>query len=221
MKKSILYILSVVVSAFVAGVSAHVFLLETIKVETQDSVAKYIQENEKILKGNPGPKGDKGEKGDPGGSIISSEPVPVGTIIASMLNEAEFEHHNGSSWVLADGRDITIEDEYRRITQNRKVPDLRGMFLRGIDPTGKVDPEGKRTPGSEQKDSFKKHTHKVTTKFISEFQNDPPNYDMFGAAGEKWGDYEDHKLEGVQLSNEGGVETRPINVAVYYYIKIN
>src|SRR5258706_15063259 len=46
-------------------------------------------------------------------------------------------------WILADGRDVT-GTEYARKTGARPIPDLRGMFLRGIDPASN------RSPGSKE-----------------------------------------------------------------------
>ena len=59
---------------------------------------------------------------------------PVGTIIQSMLTEAQFNASLGpieaAKWCLADGRNVA-GSIYAQITNNNVVPDLRGAFIRG------------------------------------------------------------------------------------------
>jgi hypothetical protein len=160
--------------------------------------------------------------------------VPVGTIIASMLPPNEFRELYGSVWVLANGQDrfaneegeflLKADSEYGRILckdiQNSSectLPDLRGMFLRGINmgrSDGLQDPEGERQAKSFQDDSFESHTHELTQPVLC-------HRDYCGATGEDLnsGGWASHQK--VPLTSVGGSETRPKNVAVYYYIKIN
>ena len=55
---------------------------------------------------------------------------PVGTIVASILDEAQFSAQNGTGWILADGRDVSGSN-YAVVKGENNVPDLRGVFLRG------------------------------------------------------------------------------------------
>jgi hypothetical protein len=99
------------------------------------------------------------------------------------------------------------------------LPDLRGMFLRGLNSfdigkvrdDGKEDPDGKdRSAASFQIDMLQEHNHKVSSKTADT-----------GQKGRKL-PYRNGGLDGDwQTENYGGSETRPKNVAVYYYIKIN
>jgi hypothetical protein len=66
--------------------------------------------------------------------------LPVGTIISSYLQLVQFAQAIGESegsssdrrtWILADGREV-IGTRFAILTQGKPVPDLRGMFLRGI-----------------------------------------------------------------------------------------
>ena len=71
-------------------------------------------------------------------TVADLKGVPVGTIIASMLPPAEFLQEMGDMWVPADGRNAKPDRLYYKITGNSAVPDLRGLFLRGMnvfDPT--------------------------------------------------------------------------------------
>lgn len=87
-----------------------------------------------------------------------------------------------------------------------------GRFVRGIDKSGSnVDPDGTRTPGSQQEDQFESHSHKHSpreggTVWLEE------NYDEGG----NWPDQKNGNTQDNETSTEGGVETRPKNVALLY-----
>jgi hypothetical protein len=165
--------------------------------------------------------------------LESKDQLPVGTIIASMINSDTFVENFGSNWVLADGRSSYSDGQNVKFIQVSKygkivcsqgssrdecrVPDLRAMFLRGID-TGRSaddpfrDPDGKREPGSPQIDDFASHDHETTIMIGDQ------NVDGVDSTRTHSGD---HHNEPRRTGLSGGNETRPNNVAVYYYIKIN
>lgn len=155
--------------------------------------------------------------------------VPIGTVVASMLDPARFSQMVGtggdfspqtSTWIPADGREVP-GSRYASVLSRSRVPDLRGLFIRGLnafemgrDRLGTepqwADPDGaSRQPGDPQADSFKAHMHKIyTTSGSGVKSGENPNYvNKLGADG--------------STSAEGGSETRPRNAALYYYIKIN
>lgn len=96
------------------------------------------------------------------------------------------------------------------------VPDLQGLFVRGVDSSGTVDPDyDKRVSaadpaktssgvGSLQQDEFKSHSHSYT-KF--------PGKSGDIASGRYW------ESEGSTTGETGGSETRPKNMYLYYIIK--
>lgn len=145
-------------------------------------------------------------------SLLSSL-LPVGTILASMLPEGQFNQETGGGWVLADGR-LAEGARYATLTGNTKVPDLRGMFLRGLNIDGEGgDPDGSgRIAGDFQADEFKSHRHSVRTA-----------YSGSAHAGDisSSNSRENAANAGFFTDPIGGNETRPKNVAVYYYIKID
>lgn len=110
------------------------------------------------------------------------------------------------------------------------VPDLRGMFLRGLDSGRNID-KG-RCLGSKQEESFKAHSHQGKTDFTGAHTHKIFNFMPFGIEVYK-GNYSyyfngsgavDTTLAGahehkVILEKTGGDETRPVNVAVVYAIK--
>lgn len=160
--------------------------------------------------------------------VIKSGP-PVGTVVASMYRlESSIDLLNMKTviWVPADGRDVTgsrYNVEYRL---GSTVPDLRGLFIRGLNSfePGKdrlaeggeaaiwSDPDGNgRKAGSTQPDALKDHTHNFLTRAGS------------GVASQSGNDnYPNVTNNTLQTQpGGGGKETRPRNAALYYYIKIN
>ena len=80
--------------------------------------------------------------------------LPVGTIVPSMLQPSLFSEVVGdpsvfnpekNKWVLADEQKDITRSRYGKLLNNtRYTPDLRGMFLRGMNEgrdDGKQDPE--------------------------------------------------------------------------------
>lgn len=139
--------------------------------------------------------------------------LPVGTVIAAMtpldtLNEI---------WALADGRAATTA--YFEATGNSNIPDLRGMFLRGLNAgrdDGLEDPEGEdRVPGNYQADEVKSHNHNngVWNKILRVTGNWTA-----GSADNTSGE-PDIKYPADMLAF-GGSETRSKNSAIYWYVKV-
>ncbi|MBN1306446.1 MAG: hypothetical protein JXA18_00915 [Chitinispirillaceae bacterium] len=140
--------------------------------------------------------------------------LPIGTIIGSMLNPEKFRQFfpgDSTLWILADSS--TASAEFFAATGKSNIPDLRGVFLRGInsDRSGTLsDPDGEREAGSSQADAFKSHNHS-RMQFVSGATNSGT-----------WGvlDNTDRGHSTTSSSSTGGAETRPRNVAVYWYIKV-
>jgi hypothetical protein len=160
------------------------------------------------------------------------DPMPLGTVIASVLDPTHFyKVANGSGdfdpeqsrWVLADGSTSINQSALWKITNAALPPDLRGRFLRGIDTSGqRQDPDGERKEGDVQQDAFQGHTFNATNLAVgppksgNEFAGSPqpePEH-VLNPAGSP-----------IALLNYGApriaTETRPVNVAVYFYMRIN
>lgn len=145
--------------------------------------------------------------------------VPLGTVIASMLNPLIMESAGVKDWVLADGRDVSGSD-YEKLTNRKRVPDLRGLFLRGINANRNdewIDPAGERMPGEIQREEYKSHSHRIGTSGTD-------TYNMAqGGAAQRLAHFLNDIYSGggpKQTDVSGGPETRPNNAAVYFYIKI-
>jgi microcystin-dependent protein len=145
------------------------------------------------------------------GDIFAS--IPAGTIIPFGGNAAP------EGWLICDGAslDRTLYPElYEAIgtiwgpgsgANTFSIPDLRGQFLRGLDTTGTVDPDGaSRGVGSSQADEVKGHDHVVDNIQV-----------IAGGASGGGNRY----VPGGSIPTEasGGAETRPKNVAVNYIIR--
>ena len=161
--------------------------------------------------------------------VVAASIVPIGTVISSVLPPGEFYRQakiTGATfdaekytWALADGRDVT-RSKYEQLLRATTVPDLRGLFLRGINEAradDRRDPEGQgRHPGDYQADSVVSHGHALSPR-IAEL-----------ALNVGFGGYPEHVV-GAHAANGttvtpalyGGAETRPRNAAVYWYIRIN
>lgn len=195
----------------------------------------------------------------PAESVGYNKDIPVGTIVVSYLNWTQFEsitQNNSanpagpfwssrySKWAPADGRSVPLS-KFVTATSRPDVPDLRGVFLRGLnffssDQPYAVKPEqadpDSRTLGSFQQEAFKKHNHGGRTgndspdhsherngyPFKVDYGNDnyTQNQDTpkngYGRQTDGANTRHQHPID-----FEGGNETRPKNVAIYYYIRIN
>lgn len=151
--------------------------------------------------------------------------IPKGTIAAFLTAPGTDTYlpNSDQSWIIAAGQgsvnDVTI-------------PDLRGQFLRGIDlaATGAkdtaYDPAGKRIAGNQQADAFQGHNHEAgnIANFTDAFGSGSQNANLLrlvktesdlrqSVIGAPVADY-------VNGTPRTASETRPKNVAVYWYIKV-
>ena len=187
---------------------------------------------------------------------------PVGTIIASMIRPEIFlnQRNNRHFWMPADGRSVPSSSEYYSITQRSQLPDLRGVFLRGLNvfiadetnplvaglgDTWAQEHHGQqRTVGSYQNDSTKKpnegflgettlggdhkhrtflggHSSNVPLEFGTESTGVTIHGTQYASADRVKTSSDGSHIHSTKINNGGDKETRPKNVAVYFYIKIN
>jgi microcystin-dependent protein len=168
-------------------------------------------------------------------AMIGSGPgsVPVGTIVAFGGNADSVP----SGWLLCDGTPYSGTDYpelYVAIGKNYgsmggnifNVPDLRGMFLRGVDGGAGNDPDAAiRTangngetdaPGSVQEDAIQEHQHQAADSYCYGEQHE--GKDSNHVADNQWTtswNWTQNYSAGTKTSSE----TRPKNVYVNYIIK--
>lgn len=114
------------------------------------------------------------------------------------------------------------------------VPDLRGMFLRGVNGTSSNDPDASsRTAnnsggntannvGSEQAGAFASHNHSASSSgnFEVNVGGSPGDNGLHvSSTAQTTPVYSQSVSVSTSIGNTGGDETRPINVYVYYIIK--
>jgi hypothetical protein len=167
-------------------------------------------------------------------SVEIATKIPIGTIVSSMLTPPKMKELFGDAWIPADGRNVSSQSSYAVATGEKSVPDLRGVFTRGLDQfdfterprqdTQFLDPDSKRKPGEPQPDSVGSHDHPVGQAMSDVGAVSPSGQVLVAEGGRFPSYYNDHyaKQPPARTSpNQPGDETRPKNVAVYFYIKIN
>lgn len=149
----------------------------------------------------------------------------VGDVKYSVLDFDKFTKLNGKEWVEMDGRSAENSDLALSEPLIKIIPDARGVFVRGMngnrdENTGDVDKN--RAVGQLQLDSFQGHKH-ISNPNIALYYNKRANDNQ-----EKR-----HVVTGDVATNSEGKfeagfgtpriskETRPRNIALYTYIKIN
>lgn len=145
---------------------------------------------------------------------ILTNDTPIGHVMSAMLSEPQFRAIHGSGWILADGRSVA-SSKYQTITGETNAPDLRGMILRGKNngrADGNQDLGGERVLGNFQGEA----TKRPTTAFT--MSNGVVTGSGVGGNGGSW-----VTGYGSRTTSDGGgdAETRPKNIAVNHFIKIN
>lgn len=122
-----------------------------------------------------------------------------------------------------DGSDREGEEKPSKLFKTiglKQLPDARGIFIRGLSlrrNDGNEDPFNQelgrqRKVGEYQNDSIKKHEHLYEHAF----------HDGRGKSGHSNpGVFASHKTVKTEPNIDAGLETRPKNISLFIYIKIN
>lgn len=147
--------------------------------------------------------------------------TPKGTIAAFLTEPGKDSYLPGSNqtWIIAAG-----QGEENGVV----IPDLRGQFLRGIDLTVTgakniaYDPDGKRVSGSQQDDAFQGHWHEYYHKAGTIQFGGSADADLYdGPHSLQVGSFVQNAVtDGTNGTPRVASETRPKNVAIYWYIKV-
>jgi hypothetical protein len=158
-------------------------------------------------------------------SSLRLSALPVGSIIPSLLNVSEFAKEAGdpstfdlsaSKWTLADGKSVP-GTHYAELTGNAPLPDLRGVFLRGKN-NGRTDGRGNSQElnlGDFQDDQFQDHVHEYNRGGVTQGGSE-----LYAMPGNTNGGVPRAPTNYI-IQGKHGDETRPRNVTVNYYVRIN
>ena len=159
------------------------------------------------------------------------ERVRVGTICAwpgeiPLLDDAWHDH-----WAPCDGRAVSFNEELWSVLGGRYdnrskgetilLPNFKGVFLRGVGGNSGA-------LGDEQKDAFQEHNHLM---FRERMDGDRPERLTATTTPSRQGNHETHPYSIVRMQNPGAwvgvtgnngtaAETRPINSAVHWIIRV-
>ena len=167
--------------------------------------------------------------------IHKVENLPVGTIVSSVLRYETFLSINGLDyskdmkivkWVPCDGRYVNGA-VYG--TKKSNVPDLRGLFLRntnnyevvyeGVNKVKKAQRNPDSTDvGKIQYDAIKGHRHSLSESINNYGRHGGSEQNQPNAGVMHRGKGTDAKTD---VNEDWEEETRPKNMTVYFYIKIN
>ena len=158
------------------------------------------------------------------------ETKQLGNVVYSVLSPDLFREQNGNGWFLLDGG---IDLKANGFTFNQtdlclstgafcnELPDARGVFIRGMNmnrSTKSGDVDNARKVGSLQLDSVGHHSHKFEAGIaIAKDKDNPgdPGGHIQGPENNKW------SFETTNIGNGIINETRPKNINLYIYIKLN
>jgi hypothetical protein len=162
----------------------------------------------------------KSNLNDIGGVIYRYKQVP-NTIVATgqLLNRADYPRL--WNYALSLGSSLIDDFSWNSITSNKgffstgngsttfRVPDLRAMFIRGLDLSAGID-LGRvvNLPGGYEADELKEHDHDYTR----------PNAN--GSASGNQVSHPDGPLVNAKSGKTGGIETRPKNIGLLPLIKV-
>ena len=147
----------------------------------------------------------------------------IGDVKYSILPPLKFRAENGDGWILMDGGN-SLETAARFDTsalhknlQIPTLPDARGVFIRGINgnrdkSTG--DEDSNRNAGDPQQDMVGPHSHEVPP---IGWVGDIFHYSLQGPGNV----FLAPNPNSSRTKLNDGTETRPRNIALYIYIKVN
>jgi len=134
--------------------------------------------------------------------IIENSTHALGTVVTSMLTLAQYQSELNSTWVLCDGASC-VGSDYETLSSNSTVPDLvtSNRFLRQATNDGEL--------GNTQTSANLSHSHSYNDYNVSTGAG-------ITAAG-ALGVVDTGRTTGL----DGGSESRPHNLKVNHFIKIN
>ena len=174
----------------------------------------------------------------------------VGDVKYSILNPTQFALENGDCWVPMNGGSM-FGSKLATILQTNTIPNASGLFLRAHEYTEGNDPDRSPSSAiaTVQSDETRSHSHGHNLTFTNGSTNvagshthtiriSKRGFDADGPDGQGLEDSQDddfrpntepagdhsHSVTGTisgGINNHGGNETRPKNMNLYVYIRVN
>jgi hypothetical protein len=167
----------------------------------------------------------------------------VGDVKYSILDPVKFAQVNGDCWVPMDGRPLASTDALSQLAGLSSLPNAGGLFVRAQDFANSDNDPGRdvnTAVATMQGDEVKSHNHGVSDqghnhtyasiRWYNNLGDVPPNNDFIDVddsfASEGWfGVAESRSTDtattGISINAAGGGETRPKNINLWVYIRIN
>ena len=161
----------------------------------------------------------------------------LGDVKYSILNPTQFAAVNGGCWVPMDGRALVATDKLRQVTGMTTLPNGGGLFLRSQEFSNSTDYDKSRTSVSPiatvQTEAVQSHNHGVNDPGHAHSLDDiyhPSGGDKCGCSGSGGTAHNStitsnhntyNSNTGITIQNTGGPETRPVNMNMWVYIRIN
>lgn len=154
----------------------------------------------------------------------------VGDVKYSILEPEKFAEVNGDCWVPMDGRSLAQGDVLRQLTGMASLPNGGGLFVRAQDfanSDNDPDRDSNSPVATLQGDNFKAHNHSITDPGHNHsggafWPGGGPEQEQSGSA-ENRTTFTSTGLSttGITINDTGGAETRPKNLNLWVYIRIN
>jgi len=163
----------------------------------------------------------------------------VGDVKYSILDPVKFAQVNGDCWVPMDGRPLASTDALSQLAGLSSLPNAGGLFVRAQDfANSDNDPErdDNSTIATVQGDEVKSHNHGISDPGHGHTYTDRPAWGYStptyaaiqnGSVGFTGVWVQDQSRStnsattGISINPAGGGETRPKNINLWVYIRIN
>jgi len=145
--------------------------------------------------------------------------LPVGSVIHSMLTEAQFQAETSSGWILADGRSV-VGSRYAAITGATTSPNAQGRFLRARDAAGTTDPDGTVALGTLKADQNQAHSHTLSESSVG--GGSQTFFSTIGTlvTGTTFSAANTAQTN-TNIGSSGSTDGRPLNIIMNCFIRIN
>jgi hypothetical protein len=146
------------------------------------------------------------------GALPVADMMNIGDVKTSLLTESQYQAIHGNNWVLCDGRDVS-GSKYATLTGSTTVPNMANRFLRMVG-------DDSVALGLTQEDAFQGHWHNLRYRGDAS-GGGTGGYVIWQPNATSTNSVQDAISDGVNGTPRKASETRPKNVSVNFFCKIN